>query len=308
MPHLISRPILITGLFLGALSCSDDSSDPPANNGGTAGAGGAAGSSGSAGTAGAASGGSAGTAGAAGAAGMAGASGAGGFDAADAGGDSGFPTPDKLVSLTFDDGPNVALTGAVLDKLEAHDVPASFFLVGQNISETTRPVLERAASLGCTFENHSLDFASLTGLTEAEIDAKVNPTTELIQQFTGAPPAFFRAPNLQVDPPVFAAIDLPFAAGILVGDYPGGNNGGTPTVESVTNIVLTQVQDGSIVLMHDVQPGLNPQVTPPALDIIIPELKSQGYEFVTLRELFARRGVDPNTRQDANWDVVPPTP
>ena len=58
--------------------------------------------------------------------------------------------------------------------------------------------------------------------------------------------------------------------------------------------------------MHDVQPSLNPQVTPDALDIIIPELKSQGYEFVNLRQLFVRRGVDPNSLQDGQWTVVPP--
>jgi peptidoglycan/xylan/chitin deacetylase (PgdA/CDA1 family) len=77
-------------------------------------------------------------------------------------------------------------------------------------------------------------------------------------------------------------------------------------VEAVTNAVLNGVQDGSIILLHDVQPSLNPQVTPDALDIIIPTLKSQGYEFVNLRELFVRRGVDPNSQQDAHWDVVPP--
>jgi peptidoglycan/xylan/chitin deacetylase (PgdA/CDA1 family) len=59
--------------------------------------------------------------------------------------------------------------------------------------------------------------------------------------------------------------------------------------------------------MHDVQPSLDPQVTPDALDIIIPELESQGYEFVNLRQLFERRGVDPDSLVDNQWTVVPPT-
>jgi peptidoglycan/xylan/chitin deacetylase (PgdA/CDA1 family) len=101
-------------------------------------------------------------------------------------------------------------------------------------------------------------------------------------------------------------IDLAFASGLLGGDFPGGNAGGNPTVESVSNAILNGVQDGTIILLHDVQPGLNPQVTPDALDIIIPELQSQGYEFVNLRELFARRGVNPNNPPNMVWTVVPP--
>jgi peptidoglycan/xylan/chitin deacetylase (PgdA/CDA1 family) len=75
-------------------------------------------------------------------------------------------------------------------------------------------------------------------------------------------------------------------------------------VDSVVSAVRTQIQDGSIILMHDVQGSLNPQVTPDALDIIIPELESQGYEFVTIRDLFTRRGVDPNSQP--SWDFVAP--
>jgi peptidoglycan/xylan/chitin deacetylase (PgdA/CDA1 family) len=319
-PELTSRSVLAIALLFGAPACSDSDDPTPANGGsggalggsggaagtgGSAGSGGASGSGGSAGASG--SGGSAGSAGAGGSAGAAGAAGAAGDGGGDAGvgDDASFPVPDKLVALTFDDGPDNQLTGAVLDKLEAHDVPASFFLVGQSITEANAPVLERAAALGATFENHSNDFNSLVGQSTQDIQTAVNSTSALIEQFTGGPPAFFRAPNLAADATVFAAIDLPFARGVVGLDFPA-EFGGNPTVEGVSQTVLSQVQDGSIVLLHDVQPGLNPQPTPPALDIIIPELKRQGYEFVTIRELFARRGVDPNTLQDGHWDAVPP--
>jgi peptidoglycan/xylan/chitin deacetylase (PgdA/CDA1 family) len=219
------------------------------------------------------------------------------------------PPASRLVTLTFDDGPDPTLTGAVLDKLEAHGVPASFFLIGQQITADDTATLQRAAALGCTFENHSDDFNSVTGVPAATVTARVNAVSDLIEQTTGQRPAFFRAPNLQADATVFAAIDLPLAGGILTGDYPGGGpNQTNPTVDSVVNVVRAQIQDGSIILMHDVQPGLNPQVTPDALDIIIPELQGQGYEFVNIRELFARRGIDPASRQDADWDFVPPNP
>jgi len=242
-------------------------------------------------------------------AGAAGSADVGGADSAGAGGSSDgadeYPTPDKLVALTFDDGPNVTLTGAVLDKLEQHEVPASFFLIGQNITEEARPVLERAAALGCEFENHSFGFASLTGLTPEEITTSVDDTTAAIEAFTNTSPVFFRPPNLAIDQQMYDLIDYPFAGGIVGGDFPA-EFGGNPTVEAVTDTVLGQVQDGSIILLHDVQPSLDPQPTPPALDEIVPELKRQGYEFVTLRQLFERRGVDPNSQQDAIWNSVPP--
>ena len=215
-----------------------------------------------------------------------------------------YPTPDKLVALTFDDGPNAAATGAVLDKLEAHQVPASFFLIGQNINAAAAPVLQRAAALGCEFENHSWGYSSLTGLTEEQIRTSVVDTAAAIEQYTGTTPVFFRPPNLATDALMYQVIELPFAGGIVAGDFPA-QYGGNPTVDAVVNAVLSRVQDGSIILMHDVQAELEPHPTPEALDTIIVELKQRGYELVTLRQLFERRGVDPASRQDAIWESVP---
>lgn len=311
MRYLRSSSLLATALLFGALGCSESSDDPDVGilpntgmggtlgNAGAAGAGGAASPGGAAGLGGAASG-AAGTVGEAG-------TGAAATDAGVGGDDAGFPVPDKLAALTFDDGPNVALTGAVLDKLELHQVPASFFLIGQNINAGTQPVLARAAALGCEFENHSLGFTSLAALTAEGITASVDDTTALIEQFTDDSPQFFRPPNLDIDQAglMYATIDMPFAGGLVGLDFPA-EFGGNPTVEGVTNTVLNGVQDGSIILLHDVQPALDPQPTPDALDIIIPELKRRGYELVTLRELFERRGVDPNSQQDVIWNVVPP--
>lgn len=212
---------------------------------------------------------------------------------------------DNLVALTFDDGPSVGQTNQILDKLEQHGAVASFFLVGANINEGTRSVLDRAAALGCDFENHSSGFGSLNAASFQQVQNAVNSTTQLIQQFTGTTPEFFRAPNLAVSDVMFQAIDLPFASGVLGFDF-GGQNA---TPQSVTNNVLNNVQDGSIILLHDTQPGLNPHPTVEALDTIIPELRNRGLEIVTLRQLFVRRRVDPsagpNGNPNAQWVTVP---
>lgn len=212
---------------------------------------------------------------------------------------------DKLVALTFDDGPNTALTAAVLDKLESHQVPASFFLIGQNINAGTQAVLQRAADLGCDFENHSNGFSSLTDLSREDIETSIEATTAAIEEFTNTTPVFFRPPNLAIDTQMYNVIDMPFAGGIVGGDFPA-EFGGDPTVQAVSDKVLNDIQDGAIVLLHDVQPGLDPQPTPDALDIIIPALQTLGYRFVTLRQLFELREVDPNSQQDQIWNSVPP--
>jgi len=297
--HHASRSIIATSLLLGALSCSDDASDTPAN-GGSAGAGqsGSAGSnsSGSGGSAGSSAG-SGGTSGAAGTASLAGAGGTGD-------GDAGFPAPDKLVALSFDDGPDATATTLVLDKLEAHGVPASFFLIGQNIGADDAAVLARAATLGCEFENHSQGYGALDTADADAINTSINSTNTAIFNATGQNAVFFRPPNLATSPLMFSTITMPFAGGLLGNDFPGGNCGAVPSVDCVSNNILNNVVDGTIILLHDVQPLPHP--TPEALDIIIPALKQRGFEIVTLRTLFARRNVDPNS-QDILWASVPPS-
>jgi peptidoglycan/xylan/chitin deacetylase (PgdA/CDA1 family) len=295
LSHLSSRAFLTAALLLAATGCSDSADDPVATGG-----------TGTGGTQQAGVGGTGGTGGAGGSAGTGGTSGTGGSAGNGSGGTGSFPTPDKLVALTFDDGPSAERTPAVLDKLEAHQVPATFFLIGQNINAGAQAVLDRAKALGCTFGNHSFGYAALTAQTEAAIDTSINDTNAAILQFTGTEAVFFRPPNLAVDANLYAVVDMPFAGGLVGGDFPA-QFGGAPTVEAVTNVILNGVQDGTIILLHDNQPDLDPQPTPTALDTIIPELKQRGYEFVTLPELFERRGVDPNSGGDVLWAAVPPS-
>lgn len=304
MSYIRTRSFLAAALLFAASGCSD-SNDDPASTGGTAGQTGGGGTTAAGGTAGA--GGAAGTGGTSGAGGAAGGGGSGGSAGAGAGGSEQFPTPDKLVALSFDDGPSNTQTVLILDKLEAHGVPATFFLIGQNINAGTQPTLQRAAALGAEFGNHSQGYAALNATAADAITASVNSTNAAILEFTGTNAVFFRPPNLAIDDNLFATVDMPFAAGLLGRDYPA-EFGGTPTVTEVSNNILNAVEDGDIILLHDNQPQLNPYPTPDALDIIIPELKRRGYEILTVSGLFARRGVDPNSLQNAMWENVPPTP
>ena len=97
---------------------------------------------------------------------------------------------------------------------------------------------------------------------------------------------------------MFAAVNMPFMSGIVGYDWDQKT-----TAAQRANFVLSGVKDGAVILLHDVQP--DPHPTPEALDIIIPELKKRGYTFLTLSELFQRQGVDPASKKNAMWTIVP---
>ncbi|HHU36570.1 MAG TPA: polysaccharide deacetylase family protein [Treponema sp.] len=204
----------------------------------------------------------------------------------------------KLVALTFDDGPNEELTALVLDKLEKYDVVASFFIIGQLVNESTRPTLERMVAMGCEPQNHSWGWESMNDMEPEEIIESVTKTNAAIKKYSGKEPTFFRPPNLSVSEEMHEVVGLPFASGVLGMDWAGCDT----TAKDRANNVLNGMRDGAIVLLHDVQPYPHP--TPEALDILIPALKKKGYEFVTLSELFRRKGVTPDPKEEVLWVYV----
>ena len=78
-------------------------------------------------------------------------------------------TDKKLVALTFDDGPTIGITDQVLDILQENGVVASFFLIGQQITDETRYLVKRAHDMGCSIENHSKTHQSMPKQTKEEI-------------------------------------------------------------------------------------------------------------------------------------------
>jgi peptidoglycan-N-acetylglucosamine deacetylase len=207
------------------------------------------------------------------------------------------PSVPKLCALTFDDGPDAVKTPKVLDRLQKYNVPATFFLVGMNVNDRTKAVMERQVALGCEFGNHTWTYNDMAKMTAEQVKASVDKTDAAIKKYTGRTPKFFRPPNLSTSKTMYETINKPFCEGVLAFDWDQKT-----TAESRAKAVLNGVSDGAIILMHDVQP--DPHPTPEALDIIIPELKKRGYTFVTLSELFKQKGVDPNSKKNAMWKVV----
>ena len=201
----------------------------------------------------------------------------------------------KLVALTFDDGPNLTITPKVLDKLEKYEVVASFFLIGKNITDATKPVMERQLELGCEICNHSWSHSSMSTMKADVIKKEISDTSKRIDDMVGVTPKFFRPPFISTSPTMYTAIELPFINGINGSDWEANK-----TAQMRADAILRQVQDGNIILMHDFEGNSN---TVEALDIIIPELQRRGYVFVTVSQLFEYQGVDPD-KENHIWSLV----
>lgn len=191
----------------------------------------------------------------------------------------------KLVALTFDDGPTIGITDQVLDVLQENEVVASFFLIGQQITDETRYLVKRAHDMGCSIENHSKTHQSMPKQSRQEIIEEIQYTTDLIEEITGEKPEFFRPPYIDYDQKMYDLIDLGFICGYGCEDWVP-----SVTVKERVDRVLHDANPGFIVLLHDMSDNTN---TVEAIKIIIPELKKQGYEFVTIRDLFQMTGVKP---------------
>lgn len=207
---------------------------------------------------------------------------------------------DKVIALTFDDGPNTTTTREVLEMLKKHGVVATFFLIGDNINDESAKVVKYAYDLGCEINNHSKTHSYMSSMTAEEVKAEFDYVDERVYEITGEHTRFFRPPYIDVGDVMWENIDVPFISGIGCNDWED-----KVTADRRTKVILKKVKDGSIILLHDAEGN---SMTVEALDTMIPELKAQGYKFVTLTELFEEKGVEPvtqmiysNVLQESMW-------
>ncbi len=201
----------------------------------------------------------------------------------------------KIIALTFDDGPSIDTTPQILDKLEKYGVKATFFLCGKNINEESKMIMERQLELGCELQNHSWSHIDMSLINEKEISKEVLDTSRIIYKTVGVKPTFFRPPYILTSQTMFDLIELPFINGVACSDW-------EEDVSSEVRIstLLQNVTDGDIILLHDFSGNIN---TVNAMDGIITGLWERGFQFVTLSELFRLKGVDANVKHKL-WSNV----
>lgn len=188
-----------------------------------------------------------------------------------------------MIALTFDDGPNTTTTDQILDLLQKYQVRASFFLIGTNINDESAEVVKRAYDMGCEIDNHSKTHSYMNEMSAEDIIAEVQYVSDKVEEITGQPTLFFRPPYIAVNSTMYDSIDMPFINGYGCNDWDE-----SVSVEARIRGVTRHAQDGLIILLHDAQGN---DQTVEALDTIIPTLLDEGYQFVTVAELFEAKGV-----------------
>lgn len=182
---------------------------------------------------------------------------------------------EKVVALTFDDGPGYKTTMRLLDGLKERNVRATFFTVGVNI-EKRKEVLVRMKEDGHLIGNHTYSHVNLDEINEEVALEEIIKTNQLIKEITGEAPKFIRPPYGLWSVQLEEKIDMtPVLWTIDTSDWCNYN------VNEVVEYVVSEVENGDIILMHDIY-----ETSVVAALEIVDRLQSNGYVFVTVDELF----------------------
>lgn len=191
---------------------------------------------------------------------------------------------DKLVALTFDDGPWPNSTLKIISILKQEGVPGTFFELGQQVQRT--PQLSAAViAAGDSIGNHSWSHPFLTKLKPAAVRKQLTDTIKAVKNATGVQPTFFRPPYGAINHNVWAQAKATHQS-VVLWDV-DSLDWTRPGVAKIVHNVTSSVGHASIVLMHD--GGGDRTQTAAALPIVIAWLKAHGYTFVTVAQMEAAR-------------------
>jgi peptidoglycan/xylan/chitin deacetylase (PgdA/CDA1 family) len=186
------------------------------------------------------------------------------------------PRDSMKIALTFDDGPFV-VTAKILDTLAAHDVKATFFLVGKQVEKYPK-IAKRIVDEGHEIGNHTYSHKYLTRVDKTVWKYQIDQCSVTIYKATGVLPALFRAPyNLYNN----EILDYVSQAGMTLVEYDvDPRDWVTEPTASIKQRILKDIKPGAIIVCHDLS-----SKTRSALGSIIDSLQSSGYELVTVGEI-----------------------
>ena len=205
-----------------------------------------------------------------------------------------LPNAEKLIALTFDNGPDPEITPQILDILQQYNVQATFFMSGVNVDQ--QPDLARRI----VAEGHAVGNRGWNLLSEADqnIDAEheVEDTAKLIEETTGAKTTLFRPSTGQNSSPLTAYAKGQNNAVIL---WSIDSQDSLVAAPILLDNVLRNAQPGRIVLLHDGPGNGMVSSTVQALPQLIAALQHQGYRFVTVPSLVQHQQPKPEASPEA---------
>jgi peptidoglycan/xylan/chitin deacetylase (PgdA/CDA1 family) len=190
-------------------------------------------------------------------------------------------TSEKVVAVTFDDGPDPAYTPRVLAILNRYSIHATFFEEGRMIQRY--PQLARSVvAQGNVIGNHTFTHPYLTRLSPATIHTEIESCDHVLASDVGISTTLFRSPRGDWNPAVYREVQKRHDHLILW--TVALEHHDVPTPQAMAQRVLNQVQPGAIILMHD--GGSSPRgTTVQALPLLIEGLQKRGYRCVTIPQL-----------------------
>jgi peptidoglycan/xylan/chitin deacetylase (PgdA/CDA1 family) len=191
------------------------------------------------------------------------------------------PTAEKVVALTFDDGPTPRWTPAILNLLKEEHVKATFFVIGRQVARYPH-LVEQEVRDGMEIGSHGSQHLILRNRSEAAIRTEVEEAAQLIQ-VAGAPaPRLYRLPAGIYDRQALSVLG---ALGYTVIGWSVDPRDWRHrlTAEQMLSLVQKQVGPGGIIIFHDGTNGS--QATVEATKLVIETLKKEGYRFLTVGQL-----------------------
>ena len=182
---------------------------------------------------------------------------------------------EKVVALTFDDGPHPRFTPPILDVLARYGVRATFFALGRE-AERHPELVQRVVGEGHVVANHTWDHKDLRHLDDEQFAFQVDHTTEVLQSISGQRVVCARPPYGRSDPGVTSRLgDRGLTSVVWSAD---SRDFEKPGVDAIVESALQGLQPGGIILLHD--GGGTRDETIAALPRIIERIHAEGYQIV----------------------------
>lgn len=192
----------------------------------------------------------------------------------------------KLVALTFDDGPDDIYTPQILDILKEKNVKATFFVLGRQV-DAFPAIMQRIVNEGHGIANHTRTHPNLTKVKTSELIEEVRATQQIMQRTVGRAPDIFRPPFgalTKSDTLVLNQMGIRVVMWTVDTLDWSGLSG-----DEILAIVKRDITPGGIVLQHNFQSRARLlDGTVEALPKIIDELRAEGYQFVTVQTMLNR--------------------
>lgn len=195
----------------------------------------------------------------------------------------------KTIALTFDDGPSGRKTLELLEILKNNKAHATFFMVGNRMESQRETTLEVDKS-GNEIGSHSYSHANLTRLSQDKIIEEMTNANNIYKSITGKNMKLMRPPYGNINDLMKNVLDYSFINWNLdTEDWRYRNS------DHIYNKVIEKVEDGDIILMHDLYDS-----TIKAVEKLLPELYVRGYQVVSVTELANLKGVNLESKKVLN--------